>query len=189
MAFVKRIFFSRPWRSRAARDRPEKFALERGRLIDAFVDGHKYLFGKRAVVFGEEDLVVGLTSFLAEIGITPVLCASGGTSGKLKTAIERVTSGITPHCPEAREGMDFQQIEELAVELSPDLLIGHSKGYALSKKLGVPLVRVGFPIHDRFGAQRTLHVGYRGTQSLLDRVVNAIIESRQDDSSIGYAYM
>ncbi len=29
--------------------------------------------GKRAVVYGEEDLVVGLCSFLAEIGIRPVL--------------------------------------------------------------------------------------------------------------------
>jgi len=33
-------------------------------------------FGRRAVVYGEEDLVVGLTAFLAEIGVEPVLCAS-----------------------------------------------------------------------------------------------------------------
>jgi nitrogenase molybdenum-iron protein NifN len=59
--------------------------------------------------------------------------------------------------------MDCQQIEELATELSPDLLIGHSKGYRLARKLDIPLVRVGFPIHDRFGSQRILHVGYRGT--------------------------
>ncbi len=85
--------------------------------------------------------------------------------------------------------MDFQQIEELARELSPDLLIGHSKGYTLARKLGIPLIRVGFPIHDRFGAQRILHVGYRGTQSLLDRIVNALIEGNQNDSPVGYAYM
>ena len=40
--------------------------------------------GKRAVVYGEEDLVVGITSFLAEIGIHTVLCASGGKSGKFE---------------------------------------------------------------------------------------------------------
>ena len=44
---------------------------ERGRLIDSYVDAHKYVFGKRAVVYGEQDLVVGLASLLAEIGIVP----------------------------------------------------------------------------------------------------------------------
>jgi nitrogenase molybdenum-iron protein NifN len=168
---------------------PEKHALEKGRLIDSYVDAHKYLFGKRAVVYGEEDMVVALTSFLTEVGITPVLCASGGRSGRFEQAIERVTARIAPQAPAVHEGMDFQQIEELATELSPDLLIGHSKGYTLARKLGIPLVRVGFPIHDRFGAQRILHVGYRGTQSLLDRIVNALLEGNQKDSPVGYAYM
>jgi nitrogenase molybdenum-iron protein NifN len=170
-------------------DCPEKHVLERGRLVDSYVDAHKYLFGKRAVVYGEEDMVVALTSFLAEVGITPVLCASGGRSGRFKQAIERITAGISPQAPAVREGMDFQQIEELALELSPDLIIGHSKGYTLAGKLGIPLIRVGFPIHDRFGGQRILHVGYRGTQSLLDRIVNALIEGNQNDSPVGYAYM
>ena len=58
----------------SGRETPEKHALERGRLIDAYVDGHKYIFDKRAVVYGEEDLVVGITAFLAEIGVRPVLC-------------------------------------------------------------------------------------------------------------------
>ena len=168
---------------------PEKHALEKGRLIDSYVDAHKYLFGKRAVVYGEEDMVVALTSFLCEVGITPVLCASGGKSGRFEQAIERVTAGIAPQSPVVHEGMDFQEIEELARGLSPDLLIGHSKGYTLARKLGIPLVRVGFPIHDRFGGQRILHVGYRGTQSLLDRIVNALLESNQNESPVGYAYM
>ena len=73
---------------------PEAHALEHGRLIDAYVDGHKYLFGKRAIVYGEEDLVVGLTAFLAEIGVRPVICASGGRSGRLQQAIEDVTGGL-----------------------------------------------------------------------------------------------
>ncbi len=62
---------------------PEKYRRERGRLVDAYVDGHKYLFGKRAIVFGDEDMVVGFASFLAETGVVPVLCASGGKSGAL----------------------------------------------------------------------------------------------------------
>ena len=168
---------------------PDQHAAERGRLIDAYVDGHKYIFNKRAVVFGEEDLVVGLVSFLAEIGVKPVLCASGGKSGRLAAAVAEVTAGLLPEPPVVKEGVDFFEIAEEAEALAPDLLIGHSKGYHLAKRWQVPLVRVGFPIHDRFGGPRILHLGYRGAQNLLDQIVNAMIERKQETSPVGYGYM
>jgi nitrogenase molybdenum-iron protein NifN len=168
---------------------PPRHDLERGRFIDAMVDGHKYIFGKKAVVYGEEDLVVGLVSLLAEIGIAPVLCATGGTSGRFEKAIAQVTGDLLPEAPIVREGMDFYEIGEEAEALAPDLLIGHSKGYHLAKKWGIPLIRVGFPIHDRFGGQRILHLGYRGAQSLLDCLVNAVLEKKQMDSPVGYGYL
>jgi len=168
---------------------PKKHALERGRLIDAYVDAHKYTFGKGAVIYGEEDLVIGLTSFLLEIGVKPLLCASGGKSGRLREAIECVNQGILPELPIIREGVDFYEIAEEAESLSPDLLLGHSKGYHLARRFGAPLIRVGFPIHDRFGGQRVLHLGYRGAQSLLDRIVNALLEKKQENSAVGYGYM
>ena len=62
---------------------PAEYEDERGRLVDAYVDAHKYVFGKRAVVYGEQDLVVGLAALLAEVGIHPVLCASSAESGRL----------------------------------------------------------------------------------------------------------
>jgi len=51
------------------------------------------------------------------------------------------------------------------------------------------LVRLGFPIHDRFGASRIHQIGYRGTQELFDLVVNALIEYKQENSPIGYKYL
>ena len=59
------------------RPSPAEHGNERGRLIDAYVDAHKYIFGKRAVVYGEQDLVVAMASLLMEIGVEPVLCGSG----------------------------------------------------------------------------------------------------------------
>ncbi|OKY76947.1 MAG: nitrogenase [Desulfobulbaceae bacterium DB1] len=168
---------------------PEKYLQERGRLVDAYVDGHKYVFGKEAIIYGEEDLVVGLTSFLAEIGVKPILCASGGRSGSFADAIAAVTEGVMEEQPLVYEGMDFFDIAEEAESLGPDLLVGHSKGYPLARKLNIPLIRVGFPIHDRIGGQRILHLGYRGGQMLFDTVVNSLIEKKQNDSSIGYSYM
>ena len=168
---------------------PARYTAARGRLIDAMVDGHKYIFGKRAVVYGEEDLVVGLTSLLAEIGVQPVLCASGGKSGRFEEAIAKVLEGMPCPMPEVREDVDFYDIEEKAETLDIDLLVGHSKGYTFARKHRVPLVRVGFPIHDRMGGQRLLHVGYHGAQILFDTITNTMIEKKQDDSDVGYSYM
>ncbi len=167
---------------------PRRHVDERNRLIDALVDGHKYLFGKRAIVFGEEDLTIGITSFLVETGVKPVLCASGGNSGGLKRAIEDVCKPILSDLPIVKEDVDFWEISEMAKSLSPDLIIGHSKGYKLARELDVPLIRTGFPIHDRIGGQRILHIGYRGAQQLFDRIANALIEKKQRQSGIGYGY-
>ncbi len=164
------------------------YRKERGRLIDSYVDGHKYIFGKRAVLYGEEDLVVSLAGFLAEIGVVPVLCASGGESGRLAQAVAAAAPELAERIT-VRDGADFMDINEMAAELRPDLIVGNSKGYPLARKLQIPLIRVGFPIHDRLGGQRLLHLGYQGTQALFDRIVNAVIEQQQDASPIGYSYM
>ena len=160
----------------------------RGRLIDAYVDGHKYLFGKRAIVFGEEDLVIGLVSFLEEIGIETVLVASGGESGLLKKEIERIVGERSKNII-AINGMDFETINEMAEELRPDLMIGNSKGYYIARRLGIPHVRVGFPVHDRIGGQRLLHLCYEGTLRLFDQITNALIEYKQEHSPVGYKYI
>ncbi|WLE98979.1 MAG: nitrogenase component 1 [Candidatus Electrothrix communis] len=173
----------------SGRPMPEKYAKERGRLVDAYVDGHKYLFGKKAIICGEEDLVVGMTAFLAEIGVFPIICASGGTSGRLAEAIAEVTGDMLSGQPAIYEGVDFFDIAEVAETLGPDLLIGHSKGYPLARKLNIPLIRVGFPVHDRVGGQRILHLGYSGAQQLFDQVANAFIAKKQADSDVGYSYM
>lgn len=173
----------------SGREIPSRYTAARGRLVDALVDGHKYVFGKRAVVFGEEDLVVGLAGFLAEIGIKVVLCGSGGKSGRFKEAIAEVLDEFGTELPEVHEDVDFYDIEELAVQGGADLLVGHSKGYSFARQHDIPLIRVGFPIHDRIGGQRLLHLGYHGAQVLFDTIANTIIEKKQDDSTIGYSYM
>lgn len=172
----------------AQKPTPRRYERERGRLIDAYVDGHKYVYGKRAVVYGEEDMVVGLAAFLAEIGVVPVLCGSGGESGRFAEAVAAVTPGMEGKIV-VREGTDFMSMEEMARELAPDFLIGSSKGQLMARHLNVPLIRVGFPVHDRIGGQRILHLGYRGAQQLFDLVVNTLMGKKQEDSPIGYSYM
>lgn len=167
---------------------PQKHRQERGRLIDTMVDGHKYLSGVKAVVFGEEDLVIGLVSFLTEIGITPVVCASGGESGHFAEGLRAVAQESVAQT-RIMEGADFLAIEDAAKACAAELFIGHSKGYAMARRLEAPLIRVGFPIHDRLGGQRLLHLGYRGALALYDLIVNTMIARKQDLSPVGYSYM
>ena len=167
---------------------PEKYRYQRGRLIDSYVDGHKYCFGKKAVVYGEEDLVISLTGFLQEIGIDVVLAATGGESNSFH---EKINSDKSDNTKEilTRSGADFETIHELSKELKPDIFIGNSKAYYITRELGIPLIRIGFPIHDRIGAQRQQCLGYEGTQQLYDRLVNALLEYKQEKSAVGYKYL
>jgi nitrogenase molybdenum-iron protein NifN len=169
--------------------RPEKYARQRGRLLDAWVDGHKYVNGRRAVVYGEADLVAGMVDLLSEIGIVPVICATGDRGGLLSSAVKQTMAEKFHDKIRVIEGVDFVDIEAAVHEAEPDMLIGHSKGYSLSRKLGIPLVRIGFPIHDRVGGSRMLHVGYAGAQVLFDRIANTLLEQRQAGSDVGYTYL
>jgi len=167
---------------------PVKYQRERGRLVDSLIDGHKYIFEKRAVVYGEEDMVIGLAAFLCEIGVLPVLCVSGGRSRHFARALREAVPSL-PAETVVQEGFDFAETAEFAPGLKPDFLIGSSKGYQIARSLKVPLIRVGFPIHDRIGGQRVLHLGYRGAQELYDVIVNSLLEAKQDHSTIGYSYL
>jgi nitrogenase molybdenum-iron protein NifN len=172
----------------SGRARPVTLEAARGRLLDAMVDGHKYVFGQRAVVFGDEDFVIGLTSFLCEIGVQPVVCATGGRNRRFAATL-RATVPELPADTVVRHGADFADIETAASALRPDLLIGPSKGYGLARRLGAPLVRCGFPVHDRLGGHRILHVGYAGALHLYDTLVNALLERKQESSAVGYSYL
>ncbi len=168
---------------------PKKYEQERGRLLDALVDGHKYVNGVRAVVYGEADLVAGVVAFLSEIGILPVVCATGDGGGRLAPVVQQILEPKFHDKVRIIEGVDFVDIEEEVRRARPELMIGHSKGYSLARKLDIPLIRIGFPVHDRVGGSRLLHIGYQGAQTLFDRIANTVIEMRQADSEVGYTYM
>lgn len=157
---------------------PEKYQKERGRLLDAMVDVHKYLYGVKAAIYGDPDFVFSLATFMLELGMNPVLVATGSKSRNFETKIRKVFEEIRPELePVVLDGIDFDSLSDAVRECSPEILIGNSNGRYIAKALDIPLVRVGLPIHDRVGAQRILTVGYRGALELLDRITNAILEA------------
>jgi nitrogenase molybdenum-iron protein NifN len=166
--------------------RPAWLLGERGRLLDAYADGHKYVFGARVGLYGDPEFVAALAGFLLEIGARPVFCATGARNRALPEALARLPAGSVD---EVLDDTDFESIGAACERHKPDLLMGSSKGYRLAHSLGIPLLRIGFPIHDRLGAGRILHVGYRGTTRLFDELVNALLQRQQDASPVGFSYL
>ena len=167
---------------------PDKYTAQRGRLLDALVDGHKHFNGVRAALFGEEDLVAGLAAFCGELGVIPVLCASGGGEGRFAETLHDVLPAAYQGRITILEDADFVSIEKTLANMDVDLLIGHSKGYSMSRRLEKPLVRVGFPVHDRVDGARLRHLGYSGAQQLFDRIANTLIAEKQKKNHVGYTY-
>ena len=65
---------------------------------------------------------------------------------------------------------DLMDFEDLAAGC--DLLVTHSHGRQAAERLGIPLMRVGFPIFDRLGTQHKRTVRYEGTRDLIFEVAN-----------------
>ena len=156
---------------------PEVYQKERGRLIDAMVDSHKYVYGTKVAIYGDPNNVLGMLSLALENGMHPVLVvASSKSPGFAEYAMERVKQ-VKPDCDVTiLEDVDFDTFNDAVKKAKPEMLIGNSNGKYIAKEMGIPLVRFGFPIHDRVGAQRILTLGYRGAMNVLDMITNTILE-------------
>lgn len=156
---------------------PKKLLQERGRLVDGMIDSHKYNAAGRSVVFGEPELVYAISRTLLENGITPVVIATGSSSASFKNLLNTELDKFKVVAEILKE-TDFSVIRQKSKKMAANIAIGHSDGRYLTEKEGLPLVRIGFPIHDRVGGQRILSVGYLGTMMFLDRITNTLLENK-----------
>jgi nitrogenase molybdenum-iron protein NifN len=161
----------------ADRGRHEVLARERGWLLDGMADAHAINAEGRPVVFGEPELVLGVVALCAENGAFPAVVATGSRHSRLAERLGPVLAGAD-HPPFVLESPDFAAIGAAAAAEGANFAIGHSGGKVLVEDCGIPLVRVGYPIHDRIGGQRILSVGYAGGLVLLDRISNQLLETR-----------
>ncbi|TQD24969.1 nitrogenase component 1 [Methanolobus vulcani] len=156
---------------------PDEFQKERGRLIDAMVDSHKYVYGTKVAIYGDPNNVLGMLSLALENGMHPILVVASSKSPRFaEQAMERVKQ-VKPDCDVTiLEDVDFDTFNDAVKKAKPQMLIGNSNGKYIAKEMNIPLIRFGFPIHDRVGAQRLLTLGYKGAMRMLDRITNTILE-------------
>jgi nitrogenase molybdenum-iron protein NifN len=155
---------------------PATLKDERGWLQDAMADSHKFNMMGKPIIYGEPELVQGVTRVCLENGAFPAVLATGGRSKRLaELLIPEFMKEELEVC--LMDEADFSQILDKAKELGANIAVGHSGGKFLTEKGGIPVVRVGFPIHDRVGGQRILTVGYAGTIRFLDQFTNTLLET------------
>ncbi len=164
---------------------PEELEKERGRLVDAMADSQAYLHGKKFALFGDPDMVMGLTSFLLEMGAEPVhiVCTNApkGWEEKMKNLLE-----ASPFGKEAKlyPGKDLWHLRSLLATEPVEFLIGSTHGKLLERDCNVPLIRIGFPIFDRHHHHRFPIWGYQGGLNVLVKILDKIFDVL-DDSSRG----
>nr|WP_198295684.1 nitrogenase iron-molybdenum cofactor biosynthesis protein NifN [Imhoffiella purpurea] len=142
---------------------PATLERQRSQLLDAMVDCQFQLGGAKVAVAADPDLLGALSRLLADQGMETVAAVTTTRSPLLeRLPLERITIG------------DLEDLERQAGEGDAQLLIANSHGTEIAARMGVQLLRAGFPIHDEAGAHLRQWVGYRGSRQTLFELNNRL---------------
>jgi len=169
---------------------PEALELERGRLVDAMADSQAWLHGRTMAVFGDPDFVYGMTAFLLELGVEPVHCLS--TNGG--PAWEEAMNALLATSPFGKDTKvwarkDLWHLRSLLATEPAEFVIGSSHGKFLQQDLGIPLIRLTFPIFDRHHHHRFPTLGYQGGLRVLVTLLDAVLDKvdrETEETGISY---
>ena len=148
----------------AGRDVPDALRQWRSRLTDGLLDASGILAGRRVALALEPDLLAGVAALLTEAGCRVVTAIAPAAADHL----------LDMACDEVVVG-DFEDAEDRAREAGAELLVASSHGASAAQRLGIPLLRMGFPVVDRLGAQHLTSLGYRGSLRLLFATANELL--------------
>ncbi|MFG1301328.1 nitrogenase iron-molybdenum cofactor biosynthesis protein NifN [Xanthobacter sp. V3C-3] len=157
----------------SGREVPRKYRRQRGQLVDAMLDAHFHLGGRRLAIGAEPDLLFDVGSALHEMG-TKIVAAVTTTQSPVFEALpaDEVLIG------------DLEDLETLAKERGCDLLLTHSHGRQAAARLNIPFHRIGIPMFDRIGAAHRMSVGYRGTRELIFTLANLCIADHEANHEV-----
>jgi nitrogenase molybdenum-iron protein NifN len=144
---------------------PARIERQRAQLQDAMVDTHFMLGFARIAIAADPDLLYALASLVTGMG-----CSVSAAVAPAKAAILAALP-----CDQVKLG-DLEDLELAARDRGVDLLISNSHAAGTARRLGVPLLRAGFPQYDLIGGYQKLWVGYRGTRQTLFDLANMLVE-------------
>jgi nitrogenase molybdenum-iron protein NifN len=143
---------------------PDKLERQRAQLQDAMLDCHFMLGMARIALAADPDLLTALSQLLAGVGAQTVAAVAPVNAQVLQqAATETVKIG------------DLEDLERLAAENGAEVLIANSHGTESARRLGIPLLRAGFPQYDLLGGYQKTWIGYRGSRQTLFDLANIML--------------
>jgi len=143
---------------------PQKIERQRAQLQDAMVDSHFMIGFVRVALAADPDLLGMQARFLTGMGA-------------------QIVSAVSPAKAESLAGLqiasviigDLEDMEIQARAADAQLIIANSHAAESARRLGLPLLRAGFPLYDCVGAYARTWVGYRGTRQALFDLANLML--------------
>lgn len=143
---------------------PERLERQRAQLLDAMLDCHFMLGMARVAIAADPDLLAAFNRMLAEVGVDTVAAVSPVNA----PVLQQVTT-------ESVKIGDLEDLEMAARKNRAELLIANSHGVESAARLGIPLLRAGFPQYDTLGGYQKTWIGYRGTRQTLFDLANIML--------------
>ncbi len=163
---------------------PEELKKLRSQLVDAMQDSYPYMHGKKFAIYGDPDFLLGLVSFIVEMGGIPthILCHNAPRKGWEDDMKKILSKSLWKDECNIWAGKDLWHLRSLLFTEPVDFLIGNVYGKELYRDTGIPLIRIGFPIFDRHHLHRYSISGYKGALNLLTWITNAVLDQLDEET-------
>ncbi len=161
---------------------PYEIEEERGQLVDIMIDSHAYYDKKKVALYGDPDVLISLSKFLLELGMIPKYVITGTPSNVFEKQMKELFDEFGVEGCIAKQDTDLFELHQLIKNESVDLLMGGTHGKYIAKAEDIPLVRIGFPVLDRYVHSYMPTFGYRGAMRLLELMLGALMDRQDRDS-------
>jgi len=155
---------------------PAELEAERGRLVDLLLDSAQYTTGKKVAIFGDPDVVIGLTSLALEMGMIPRYVITGTPKEEFVRKVEALFSQYETTGCTVKAAADLFELHQWIKNERVDLLLGSTYGKQIARAEDIPFIRAGFPVIDRYGGPLQPIVGYAGGIRLVEQIVNTLLD-------------
>lgn len=142
----------------------DKLKRQRAQLQDAMLDSHFMIGQARLALAGDPDVLKAFADLGVSMGAEIVACVAPARAEVLgDIPADKVKIG------------DLEDLEKIGAEAGVELIIGNSHCVQSAKRLGVPVLRAGFPQFDVLGGFRRSWMGYAGTRDALFDIANLML--------------
>ena len=148
---------------------PARIDRWRAQLQDAMVDCHFMLGFARVALAADPDLLGMQATFLTGMGAEIVAAVSPAKHESLALLpVPKIVIG------------DLEDLEKDARAGGAQVIVANSYAAGTAERLGLPLMRAGFPQYDQVGGYARTWVGYRGTRQALFDFANLMLRQHHE---------